>query len=134
MSIVLVQPLSEELEKLRVRSMVLRLMKTLPVTHPHAFESTLRLKSLRVRSEDDVLLVRGEGTVARDKAEGLQVRVDLFRDVLEEKVGEPVIIEIEAVPIDIIRFRSAPDLEKMKQPPDRKLDPKTGKEVAPDKQ
>ncbi len=71
-SILLMQPLSEELEKLRVKSMVLRLVKTLPVTHPHIFESTLRLDTLRVRTEDDVLHVRAEGTVARDKVEGLR--------------------------------------------------------------
>jgi hypothetical protein len=108
-SIVLMQPLSEELEKLRVKSMVLRLMKTLPVTHPDLYESTLRLETLRVRTEDDVIHVRGEGTVARDKVEGLQARLELFRRELEKKAGEPVIIEIEAIAVDIVNFRSAPD-------------------------
>ena len=111
-SIVLMQPLSEELEKLRVKSMVLRLVKTLPVTHPHTFESTLRLDTLRVRTEDDVLYVHGEGTVARDKVEGLPARLELFRHELEEKVGEPVIIEIEAIPVDLVVIRSAPDGDK----------------------
>jgi hypothetical protein len=133
-SIVLMQPLSEELEKLRVKSMVLRLVKTLPVTHPHTFESTLQLDTLRVRTEDGVLHVRAEGTVARDKVEGLPARLDLFRQELTEKVGEPVFFELEAIAVDIVSIRSAPDLEQMKQVPDRKLDPGTGKEVAPDKQ
>jgi uncharacterized hydrophobic protein (TIGR00271 family) len=133
-SIVLMQPLSEELEKLRVKSMVLRLVKTLPVTHPHIFESTLRLDTLRVRTEDDVLHVRAEGTVARDKVEGLRARLDLFRQELTEKAGQPVFFELEAIAVDIVSIRSAPDLEQMKQVPDRKLDPGTGKEVAPDKQ
>ena len=78
-SILLMQPLSHELEKLRVRSMVLRLVKTLPVTHPHTFESTLRLDSLRVRTENDVIHVRGEGSVARDKVEGLAARLARIR-------------------------------------------------------
>jgi hypothetical protein len=128
------QPLSEELEKLRVRSMVLRLVKTLPVTHPHTFESTLRLDTLSVRTENDVLHVRGEGTVARDKVEGLPARVEMFRRELEKRAGQPVLFEVEATAVDIVRFRSVPDLEQMKQLPDRKLDPGTGKEVAPDKQ
>jgi hypothetical protein len=110
------------------------LVKTLPVTHPHTFESTLQLDTLRVRTEDGVLHVRAEGTVARDKVEGLPARLDLFRQELTEKVGEPVFFELEAIAVDIVSIRSAPDLEQMKQVPDRKLDPGTGKEVAPDKQ
>ena len=106
------QPLSEELEKLRVKSMVLRLVKTIPVTHPHTFESTLRLDTLRVRHEDDVLHVRAKGTVARDKVEGLPARLELFRNELEKKPGEAVIVEIEAIPVDIVHFRSAPDGDK----------------------
>jgi hypothetical protein len=111
-SIVLMQPLSAELEKLRVKSMVLRLVKTLPVTHPHTFESTLRLDILRVRTEGDVLHVLAEGTVARDKVEGLPARLDLLRHELEEKAGQPVIFEIEAMPVDIVLIRSAPDGDK----------------------
>ena len=61
------QPLSEELHKLRVKSMVLRLVKTLPVTHPHIYEGALRLDVLRVRYQNDVLHVRGEGTMPRDR-------------------------------------------------------------------
>jgi uncharacterized hydrophobic protein (TIGR00271 family) len=111
-SIVLMQPLSEELSKLQVKSMVLRLMKTLPVTHPHIFERTLEVGTLRVREEDGVLHVRADGTVPRDKADGIQKRLDLIRDELEKKAGEPVILEIEVIPVDILRFRSAPDRDK----------------------
>jgi uncharacterized hydrophobic protein (TIGR00271 family) len=133
-SILLMQPLSEEFEKLRVKSMVLRLVKTLPITHPHTYESTLRLETLRVRTEDDVLHVLGVGTMHRDRVEGYPPLLELFRRELEEKAGQPVIVEIEAIPVDIVHFRSASDLEQMKQLPDRKLDPGTSKEVAPDKQ
>ena len=108
-SIILMRPLDEDFKALRAKSMVLRLVKTLPVTHPHTWESTLRLDTLRVRREDDVLHVHAEGTVPRDKVEGLPARLELFRHELEEKVGEPVIFEIEAIPVDIVLFRSAPD-------------------------
>jgi hypothetical protein len=50
--------------------------------------------------------------VSRDKAEGLQERLELFRDELEKKTGELVVFEVEAIPIDILRFRAAPDGEK----------------------
>jgi hypothetical protein len=38
--------------------------------------------------------------------------MELFRHELEEKAGEPVIIEIEAIPVDIVNFRFAPDSDK----------------------
>jgi hypothetical protein len=111
-SIVLMQPLSEELEKLQVKSMVLRLVKTLPITYPDTWERTLQLDTLRVRIEDDVLHVRGEGSVARHAVEGIPARLELFREELEKKTGEPVIIEIEAKPVDILLFRSPPEFDK----------------------
>ena len=104
-SIILMQPLSEDFEKLRVKSMSLRLVKTLPITHPHTFESTLRLETLRVREENETIVVRGEGFISRDKVEGLESRLKLFQNELEKKVGEPIIIEVEAVPVDILNFR-----------------------------
>jgi uncharacterized hydrophobic protein (TIGR00271 family) len=113
-SIVLMQPLYEQFERLRVRSMVLRLVKTMPVTHPHIFESTVKFATLRVRDEDDVIHVSVEGTIPSDKVEGLPARLELFRHELEKKVGEPIIIEIEAIPIDVVLVRSAPDGDKDK--------------------
>jgi hypothetical protein len=50
--------------------------------------------------------------VARDKVEGIPARLDLFRHELEEKAGEPVILEIEAMQVDIVLIRSAPDGDK----------------------
>ena len=107
-SIVLMQPLTEDFKELRIKSMVLRLVKTLPVTHPHLWESTVQLELLRVRHQDGVVHVHAEGVVPRDKIEGVQARLGLFRDELEKKAGEPVVIEAEVIPIEILRFRAAP--------------------------
>jgi hypothetical protein len=103
------QPLAEQMEKLRVRSMVLRLVKTLPVTLPHTWEHSLRLDTLRIRHEEDGLLVEAAGTLPRDKVEGFQSRMDLFRDELEKEAGIPVTLEIEARQVDILLIRSVPD-------------------------
>jgi uncharacterized hydrophobic protein (TIGR00271 family) len=121
--VLLMQPLSEEFQKLRVKSMVLRLVKTLPVTHPHLFERTLRLDTLRVRYQHDMLHVHAEGFAPRDRLEGGQARLDLFRHELEEKVGEPVVIDVEVIPVDIVRLHSAPDSDKDK---DATLSPPIG--------
>jgi len=109
-SIILMQPLSEGFNKLRVKSIALRLVKTLPVTHPHTFERSLRLDALCVRHNDDgILHIRTRGTMPRDKLKGFPARLQLFRQELEKQVGEPVIIDVDAVSVDIRHFRSAPD-------------------------
>jgi uncharacterized hydrophobic protein (TIGR00271 family) len=110
-SIVLMQPLSEEFYKLRVKSMVLRLVNTLPVTHP-IYKRTLQLDILRVRYQDGVFYLHAEGSVPSDMLDGYPEQLELFRSELENQVGEPVVIEIEAIPVDIVRFRSAPDGDK----------------------
>ena len=104
-SVVLMQPLTKDFETLRLKSMVLRLLHTLPVTHPHTFDKTVSVDTLRVRYDNGVLYVRIRGTVPRDKADGLQQRLELFRDELEKQAGEPVIVEMDVSPIDVMHFR-----------------------------
>jgi len=38
-----------------------------------------------------------------------QELLELFRDELEKKIGEPVVIEVEAIPVDILHFRAVPN-------------------------
>ena len=73
------------------------------------FEISLVVDTLRVRFEDHVLHIHGEGTLPRNRVEGYGERLDLFRQALEEELGQPVVLEVEAVPVDVLNFRSAPD-------------------------
>lgn len=107
-SALLMQPLGQETHKLRVKSKVLRLMKTLPVSHPDIFESGARIDTLRVRYQDDLLHIHVEGVVASDRIEGAQARLDLLRILLEEKIGEPLVMRFEVSPVDILSFQSPP--------------------------
>ena len=108
-SILLMQPLSQETHKLRVKSKTLRLFKTLPVSHPHIFEASARIDMLRIRYQDDLLHIHVEGVVARDRVQGAQERLDLLRRLLEEKIGEPLVVKFEVIPVDILNFQSPPD-------------------------
>ncbi len=45
---------------------------------------------------------------SRENLEDAQVRLDRFRRVVERDIGEPVVIEVDVVPIEILQFRSAP--------------------------
>ena len=110
-SILLMQPLSEETHKLRVKSKTLRLFKSLPVSHPDIFESRGRIDSLRVRYQDDLLHIHVEAVIPRDRIPGANERLDLLRLLMEEKIGEPLIIEFEVIPVDILHFKSSPELK-----------------------
>jgi hypothetical protein len=116
-SILLVQPLSQETHKLRVKSKTLRLFKTLPVSHPDIFEAGGRVDMLRIRYQDDLLHIHVEGVISRDRVQGAQERLDLLRLLLEEKIGEPLIVIFEVIPVDILNFQSPPEVETTVEPP-----------------
>ena len=107
-SITLMQPLDEEFNKLRVKSMVLRLVKTLHKTYPE-FETSLKLETLCVRVKDDVYQVQAEGNIPYNKLDDFPEQLKLFRDELQKRVGKPVVIKIEAIPVDTLVFLAEPE-------------------------
>lgn len=106
-SLILMQPLSQELQKLRVKSKTLTLIKTLPKTHPHIFEFKGRLDTLSIRYQDGVLSVHMEGELPSGRVADGQARLDLFRRFLEDEVGEPVDVTFEIVPVEVLSLRSS---------------------------
>jgi hypothetical protein len=38
----------------------------------------------------------------------LQKRIDLFREYLSEDIDEPVVVEFDLIPVDMIHLRSQP--------------------------
>jgi uncharacterized hydrophobic protein (TIGR00271 family) len=105
-SILLIQPLTQETHKLRVKSKTLQLFKALPVSHPHIFKEGSRVDKLSVRYQDDLLHIQVEGVIPKDRVQGAQERLDLLHRFLEEKIGEPLILKFVVVPVDILNFQS----------------------------
>jgi len=108
-SAILMQPLSQEMHKLRVKSKTLRLIKTLPQTHPDIFEFRGRLTALRVRYQDGLLHIHAEGVMPKDRIADGQQRIELFRKLLEQSVGEPLSLRFEIIPVEIRHFQSSPE-------------------------
>ncbi|SHH94210.1 DUF389 domain-containing protein [Ferrimonas marina] len=106
-AVILVQPLGDELHKLQVKSEALRLANTLPRTYPGIFEKALRVDTLSVRYQDDVVHLHIEGFIAEDRVEGAQERLNLYREMLEREIRESVVIETEVIPVQLLKFRSA---------------------------
>jgi hypothetical protein len=81
----------------------------LPVSHPHIFEVGGRIDMLRIRYQDDLLHIHVEGVIGRDRIQDAQERLNLLRLLLEEKIGEPLVVKFEVIPVDILNFQSPPD-------------------------
>jgi hypothetical protein len=116
-SILLMQPLSQETHKLRIKSKTLRLFKTLPVSHPHIFEAGGRIDTLRIRYQDDLLHIHVEAVISSDRVQGAQERLDQLRLLMEEKIGEPLVIKFEVIPVDILSFQSPSEVETTAETP-----------------
>jgi uncharacterized hydrophobic protein (TIGR00271 family) len=106
-SILLIQPLTQETHKLRVKSKTLQLFKALPVSHPHIFkEANMRLDQLRIRYQDDLLHIHVKGVISKERVQGAQERLDLLHRFLEEKIGEPLVLKFVVIPVDFMSFQS----------------------------
>ena len=73
---------------------------------PDLFDGTGRLEAVHVTYRDGVLHIGIDGILPRRKVETLQESVDLFRDYMVESLGEPVAVEVEAIPLDSFRVVS----------------------------
>ena len=110
-SILLIQPLSHETHKLRIKSKTLQLFKALPVSHPHIFKESSRIDKLRIRYQDDLLHIHAEGLMPRDRLQGAQERLDLLQLFLEQKIGEPLVLKFVVIPVDFMSFQSPIGIE-----------------------
>ncbi len=104
---VLVQPLDQGLERLWVKSKVVRLTDKLAESRPDIVSGTAKFESIHVTDHDGVLHVSIEGFASREIVD-TQERLDLYRQYLTEEIGEAVVIEVEMMPVDMVRLRSAP--------------------------
>ncbi len=107
-SALLLEPLGESLHRLYVKSKAMRLLATLPVQRPDVFTNKGRLDSLNVTYRGGLLHVSIDGVVPTEEMPEMQRKVDLLRQYLSESVREPVVVEVEFIPIEFHRFKSMP--------------------------
>lgn len=108
-SIFLMEPLGESLHRLSVKSRTMRLIATLPAVRPDLFTSRGRIDSLHVTYRNDLLHVDIDGVIPRSELDVMQEGIDVLRQYLSESLNEPLVIELEAIPLDSYQFVSAPD-------------------------
>ena len=107
-SMLLMAPLGQSLHRLSVKSRTLSLLATLPGERPDLLSRRARIESMQVSYRGGVLHVRMDGFIPREELDHLQESMDVLRDYLSDSIGEPVVIDVDAIPLDYYRFSSSP--------------------------
>jgi uncharacterized hydrophobic protein (TIGR00271 family) len=113
-SALLIQPLERSLHRLYVKNRVVRLFVKLSHNRPDIITGRAKFESLNVTYRDGLLHVNASILLTKDQLvdkqglPGVQKRVDLFREYISKDIGEPVVLEFEIIPIDMIHVRSQP--------------------------
>ncbi len=111
-SIVIIDPLERALYKLTVKSEVLSLIVSLPKKYPHIFSGQGKLDSINVRYKGDDLHVGidvytpGIKLPDEENERRIQNALDVFRENLEEKLEESVIVELDVISIELFSGKS----------------------------
>ena len=114
LSALLFEPLNHELHKLYVKHRVARLISKLTFERPDIVKGTGKIESIHVTYRDDLLHVNIDGLIPREQLvekpgePTLQKRLEQFRDILSDDVGEPVVVELDVIPVELIEMRAGP--------------------------
>ncbi len=109
LSFLFVPSLQETLHEIYVKNRVIRLAvkRSHTFTKKGAEDLVQKIESVNVNYLDGVLNVNIVMFLTHDHLEGAQTRLDDFRRVISEEIGEPITMEVDVIPIDFMRFRSA---------------------------
>ena len=111
-SIFVIEPLQKSLYKLTVKNKVISLVMTLPEKYPHVFTGQGRLDHIHVNYFGNYLNVDIEGIFPHPNLTNeemtmkLKHAVDIFQSELEKDLAIPVIVEVNAIPVDIINYEA----------------------------
>ena len=109
-SFLLIPPLNQTLHEIYVKNRVVRLhvKRSGWLIDGAAQKNLIKIEKINVDYRDDVLHVIVDMFATRESLKNAQQRVNEFQSILSAELGEPVVIELEIIPIDLIRIRSAP--------------------------
>ena len=123
----LLHPLEHSLHRLYVKNRIVRQLVKLARDRSDIVTGRAKFESLNVTYRDGLIHVNASILLPKDQlvdkpgAANLQKRVDLFREYLSKDIGEPVVVEFEIIPVDMINLSSQPpDQQRAEQQADNK--------------
>ena len=111
-SVTVIDPLQKSLYKLTVKNKVISLIMTLPKKYPHVFTGQGRVDQVNVNYFGKFLHIDIEGVFPHPNLTNeemtlkLQSAVDIFQDEIQKDIGSPVIVEVNAIPVDMINYEA----------------------------
>jgi uncharacterized hydrophobic protein (TIGR00271 family) len=110
LTLVLVPPLKESMHQLWVKNRVLRIASIRAAEQPNIGRS--KITSVHVTRRDGVLHVRIDGFIVEERLKGMYARVEDIREIISADVGEPVGVELNLIPVKMIKIESNPESSK----------------------
>jgi len=119
LSTLLFQPLNEAFYRMYVKSKTVRLMNKLATSRPDIVTGQGKIDSINVTYRDGVIHVNIDEFIPKERIPDVPRAVDLFRQYLSVEIGEPVVVEVDVIGVDMIQIRSeAPVLPDLEAQPD----------------
>lgn len=106
----LIRPLGVSFHRLYLKSTILGTVAALTVERPDLFDGSGRIDAVDVYYRDDVLVVDLVVSAPMRALEDMQRRIDLAAEHLSERVGRAVVLQIDYIPVEIIKYSSEADV------------------------
>ena len=107
-SALLFEPLNNALRELYAKNRVLRVSAKLAASRPDIISGRGRLESLSVSYQNGILHIYADVFSPIDRMENLQERLDEIREIVSADVGEPVVLDVDLIPVRVISLKSEP--------------------------
>jgi hypothetical protein len=114
-SFLLIPPLNQALHEIYVKNRVVRLhiKQSGWLANSDVHSSSIKIEKINVEYRDDVLHVVADIFATRNNLKDAQQRIDKFQTLLSAEIGEPIAVEVDIIPIDLVRIRSTqPKIDK----------------------
>ena len=104
----LIEPLGESFRRLYVKSTTLRLVATLTTERSDIFSGEVKIDSIFVTYRGDQLYVDIHSFAPRVTTAEFQKRAELFQQYLSAELKEPVHLQLQVIPVEMLRFKVGP--------------------------
>jgi hypothetical protein len=114
-SFLLIPPLNQALHEIYVKNRVVRLhiKQSGWLANSDVHSGSIKIEKINVEYRDDVLHVVADIFATRNNLKDAQQRIDKFQTLLSAEIGEPIAVEVDIIPIDLVRIRSTqPKIDK----------------------
>ena len=108
LSVLIVEPLNESLHEIFIKNRVLRLAVKLAATREDSILRKGKIETIYVTTRNGLIHVSADGYTRKDAMSDVQERADQFQKMLSADIGEPVTLEFDIIPVEIVKIRSAP--------------------------